>query len=371
MPISAENKLRCLINQSSLPKDDMVQFLQQNPGCFYLGIDPTALTLHLGHLVVLKLAQCLMEYCNWKCIILVGGFTAQIGDPTGKDKARQTLQLSTISRFASGILSDVQRVMRPYNVTHVNNEEWLGALSLREYMEYAKHISVNRKINQDTYKSRIENNKPLTMQEFMYSDLQAIDFKYLNEKYHCTLQIGGSDQWANMAMGLSITNDCHCITTPLLTVKGAKMGKTTQNAVGIFDDYLNLLHTLYHFPTATKQQLQLLFQTEQYDYVGGILKMLYHDDHIVNNYIQDYLNQQNCTDVNDAHEQWWTHIAEIKLSNIISTLYDCSKEHAKQLIEQHACLVDGIVADSNYRLEPGRYIIQVANMIKKYVHIHI
>jgi tyrosyl-tRNA synthetase len=220
-----------LINCKSCENIDL------KPGeAFYLGIDPTAEGIHIGHLIPILAALRLIEL-GFQCVILLGSFTGQIGDPTGKSTTRNTLDESTVANNSSGILEDIKRIFKDKNITYVNNNDWLGKLSYRELIAYGSTISLHKMLRLEFVKSRVENQQPITFTEFNYPLMQAIDFLYLYRNYNCRLQIGGGDQWGNISFGTSfvqkITGDERVfgLTTPLLlNAKGEKMSKTDNNS---------------------------------------------------------------------------------------------------------------------------------------------
>lgn len=197
--------LKKLIKQVS--NEDLWKLIDEKKVIAYTGIDPTGFGIHIGHLLWLHILINLIKLGN-KVIILIGGFTGAIGDPTDKTQARAHIDSNTVSENSQGLLSDIKCILRKYedHVTYVNNKDWLDSMTCREYMNYAYSMSVNRKVKMETFHNRLQNNLPLTMTEFMYSDFQAIDFCYLNKHYGCNLQVGGSDQWGNISFGTHVAS---------------------------------------------------------------------------------------------------------------------------------------------------------------------
>lgn len=255
------------LNKHIISNQSKEDFFDQSNGPYvaYLGIDPTAPGIHLGHLIPIQLALDL-EKQGCRIIILVGGFTGSIGDPTGKSTVRKTLEDADISEYSSQILEDLKRVFSHKQVTFVNNKDWMDQLTLKEYLKiYGRHLSVARKLALETFKNRLESHCFLSASEFTYPDLQMIDWVFLYKKYGCNIQIGGGDQWGNISFGASyvkhITGQDKIlgITTPLLTTNGQKVSKTTNKAPFLFEQE-EFYHYCYNLPDDTIGQLEQIFQ---------------------------------------------------------------------------------------------------------------
>lgn len=368
------NTIEKLINQHSTnDKNEIMNFLNNKIQSFYFGIDPTASSIHLGHLIGLKMSIELIK-AGWRCIILIGGFTGSIGDPTDKMAERAIISNKDINKFSTSIVFDISSVLKEYAITYVNNKDWLENMHLSEYMNYMKHVSVNRKIKMDTFQKRIANEKSLSMLEFIYPDLQSIDFYYLNKNFNCNLQIGGQDQWGNISSGIQFIHkmngvEVHGITTHLLTIKNSKMGKSTQNAVNLYDNIHLLLNFLYNLPELTKKQLTHIFcdtNNEQYD--ESILTLLYNNIQ-AKQMIQEY--SLRIINIENLPIQWHAYTNETKLSNILNSIYGISKENAKTLIEQNACYVNDIRINQNSTYETNKYYkLQLTGFMSNYVYIY-
>jgi tyrosyl-tRNA synthetase len=207
----------------------------------YVGYDCTADSLHVGSLVGIMLLR-LFQRCGHKPIVLMGGGTTRIGDPSGKDEARQLLDDAEIARNMAGIRSIFAKFMQfgdgPSDAAMVNNAEWLDELRYIPLLrDIGRHFSVNRMLTQDSIRLRLERDQPLSFLEFNYPILQAYDFVELARRFGCELQIGGSDQWGNIVAGVELGRRLEArtllgLTTPLITTaSGAKMGKTAGGAV--------------------------------------------------------------------------------------------------------------------------------------------
>jgi tyrosyl-tRNA synthetase len=207
----------------------------------YVGYDCTADSLHVGSLVSIMLLR-LFQRCGHKPIVLMGGGTTRIGDPSGKDEARQLLDDAEIARNMAGIRTVFAKFLkfgdRPDEAVMVNNADWLDELRYIPLLrDVGRHFSINRMLTLDSVRLRLERDQPLSFLEFNYPILQAYDFGELARRYQCELQIGGSDQWGNIVGGVELGRrmdgrSLYGLTTPLLTTaSGGKMGKTAQGAV--------------------------------------------------------------------------------------------------------------------------------------------
>jgi tyrosyl-tRNA synthetase len=207
----------------------------------YVGYDCTADSLHVGSLVSIMLLR-LFQRCGHKPIVLMGGGTTRIGDPSGKDEARQLLDDAEIARNMAGIRTIFAKFLKfgdgPDEAVMVNNADWLDELHYIPLLrDVGRHFSVNRMLTLDSVRLRLERDQPLSFLEFNYPILQAYDFGELARRYQCELQIGGSDQWGNIVAGVELARRAEArtlfgLTTPLLTTaSGIKMGKTAQGAV--------------------------------------------------------------------------------------------------------------------------------------------
>jgi tyrosyl-tRNA synthetase len=209
----------------------------------YVGYDCTADSLHVGSLVSIMLLR-LFQRCGHRPIVLMGGGTTKIGDPSGKDEQRQLLTEEQIGRNMAGIRSVFEKFLRfgegPADALMADNAEWLDRLGYIEFLrEVGRHFTINRMLTFDSVRLRLEREQPLTFLEFNYMLLQAYDFVELARRYECKLQMGGSDQWGNIVNGVELgrrldQRELYGLTTPLITTaSGVKMGKTASGAVWI------------------------------------------------------------------------------------------------------------------------------------------
>jgi len=221
----------------------------KGPVTAYIGFDATADSLHAGSLVPIMLLR-LLQQTGHKPIVLMGGGTTKVGDPSGKDDARQLLTDAQIQANIDGIKGVFQKYLRfgdgPTDAVMVNNAEWLDRLEYIAFLrDYGRHFSVNRMLSFDSVKLRLDREQPLSFLEFNYMILQAYDFVELARRYNCCLQMGGSDQWGNIVNGVELGRrsadlELFGLTVPLLTTSsGAKMGKTASGAVWLNEDRLS------------------------------------------------------------------------------------------------------------------------------------
>ena len=214
---------------------------EKRPMAAYIGFDCTAPSLHVGSLVSIMLLR-LMQQCGHKPIVLMGGGTTRVGDPSGKDESRKMLDDAAIAANMAGIKSVFEKFLTfgdgPTDAVMVNNADWLEKLNYIEFLrDFGPHFTINRMMTFDSVKLRLEREQPLTFLEFNYMILQAYDFVELAKRYDCVLQMGGSDQWGNIVNGVELGRraaglQLWGLTTPLLTTSsGAKMGKTADGAV--------------------------------------------------------------------------------------------------------------------------------------------
>ena len=211
------------------------RLLDDGPVTFYLGIDPTGPSLHAGHLVGL-LAMAHLQRAGHRPVLLIGGATARVGDPSDKDEMRPLLPLETVARNAGLMQRQVGRFIDLERTTVVDNAAWLADLGYLDFLrEIGRHFSVNRMLGFEAYRRRLETG--LSFLEFNYLLLQAYDYLVLQRRHGCLLQIGGDDQWANILAGVDLIRrvervEAHALTWPLVTTAdGNKMGKTAAGAL--------------------------------------------------------------------------------------------------------------------------------------------
>src|SRR6185369_11512218 len=214
----------------------------------YIGFDATAPSLHVGNLVSIMLLRRLQQ-AGHKPIVVMGGGTTKVGDPSGKDESRKMLTEDGIRANIASIRTVFERLLTfgegPADAVMVDNDEWLSKLGYIELLrDVGPHFTVNRMLTFDSVKLRLEREQPLTFLEFNYMILQAYDFLELSRRHGCRLQMGGSDQWGNIVNGIELNRridgtEVYGVTTPLITTAdGAKMGKTAKGAVWLAADML-------------------------------------------------------------------------------------------------------------------------------------
>ena len=215
----------------------------------YIGFDCTAPSLHVGNLLGIMMLRKLQQ-AGHRPIVLIGGGTTKVGDPSGKDESRKLLSETEIAANIAGIESIFAKFLSfgrdGSSAVMVNNADWLGPLNYIDFLrDYGRHFSVNRMLTYDSVKLRLEREQPLSFIEFNYMVLQAYDFLELYRRLDCRLQMGGSDQWGNIVSGIELGRradgvELFGVTSPLLTTaSGAKMGKTASGAVWLNADMLS------------------------------------------------------------------------------------------------------------------------------------
>ena len=215
----------------------------------YIGFDCTADSLHVGSLVQIMMLR-YFQKCGHRPIVLMGGGTTKVGDPSGKDDARQLLNDNEIEKNKQGIKTIFEKYLNfgdgPSDAIMCDNDEWLSGLEYVQFLrDYGRHFSVNRMLSFDSVKLRLDREQPLSFLEFNYMILQAYDFLELSRRFDCSLQMGGSDQWGNIVNGVELARridqkSVFGLTTPLVTTaSGAKMGKSAQGAIWLNSDRLS------------------------------------------------------------------------------------------------------------------------------------
>jgi len=226
--------------------ENLSKLINNKPVKAYIGFDCTAPSLHVGSLLQIMCLRLLQKYGH-QPIVLLGGGTTLIGDPSGKDATRKILEEKTITENINKIKKVFEKLLDFKNKKtapiFVNNAEWLKKLNYIEFLrEIGKHFTINKMLSFDSVKLRLEREQSLSYMEFNYMILQAFDFYKLNETKDCVLQIGGSDQWGNIVNGVELirkinSKESYGLTTPLITLStGAKMGKTEKGAVWLNEE---------------------------------------------------------------------------------------------------------------------------------------
>jgi tyrosyl-tRNA synthetase len=239
--ILAELKWRGLLNQST-GEAELGAYLMEEPRSIYIGFDPTADSLHVGHLLQVMMLR-RFQRAGHRPIALVGGATGMIGDPSGKSDERNLLSMETLRTNVAAVRQQLGRFLDfesgPGSALLVDNFEWMKTFSFLEFLrDVGKHAPVNAMLGKDSVKSRLERaDGGLSYTEFSYMLLQAYDFVHLSEAHGCGVQAGGSDQWGNITAGIDLARrmrsvQLHGLTCPLLVKSdGTKMGKTEGGAL--------------------------------------------------------------------------------------------------------------------------------------------
>lgn len=233
--------------------DDLIN--NNNKIIGYTGFDCTADCLHVGSLLQIMILRWLQKTDN-QPIILIGGGTTKIGDPSGKDETRKILNNKSIAHNSQGIKNIVKKFINfgdnNSDALMLDNAEWLDELNYIDFLRYyGCHFSVNRMLSFDSVKTRLERQQNLSFLEFNYMITQAYDYLVLNDRYNCNVQFGGSDQWGNIINGIDLIKkvntknkksfNAHAITSPLITTAdGKKMGKTASGAIWLSEDKLSI-----------------------------------------------------------------------------------------------------------------------------------
>ena len=264
-----ELKYRDLVYQQT-DEEGIKKLLETESVSIYCGTDPTGDSLHVGHLLPFLTLKRFAKYGH-KPVVLVGGGTGIIGDPSGRSEERQLQSLETIAENAKKLENQLRNIFRgDENIEFVNNGDWLGKMSMIEFLrDYGKLINVNYMLAKDSVSSRLENG--LSFTEFSYTLLQGIDYAYLNEHHGVKMQLGGSDQWGNIITGLEIMRklrgdvEAYGFTIPLmLKSDGTKFGKSTGGAVWLDPEKT----TPYEF-------YQFWFNTADNDTISAIKKFTF------------------------------------------------------------------------------------------------
>lgn len=234
--------------------DELDKIMNEGTISAYLGFDATADSLHVGSLLQIMILRHLQQ-SGHKPIVLIGGGTSKVGDPTGKDESRKMLDEGTIQQNINGISKVFDKFLtfdgssadsKPTDAIMVNNDDWLSSLKYLEFLrDYGTHFTVNRMLSFESVKQRLARESPFSFLEFNYMILQAYDFLELSRRYGAKLQLGGSDQWGNIVAGTELGRRCDSVqlfglTAPLIaTSDGKKMGKTANGAVWLNKDRLS------------------------------------------------------------------------------------------------------------------------------------
>jgi tyrosyl-tRNA synthetase len=246
---------------------------------FYNGYDPTAASLHAGSLLTIMAARHLQRHGH-RPLMLLGGATARVGDPSGRSETRKMLDDEQIAHNLAALKRQFARFLHfdsgaPNDAQVIDNNDWLSGLRYIEFIrDIGRHFTVNRMIAAKTYRERLESEQPLSFLEFNYQLLQAYDFLHLHREFDCTLQVGGADQWGNMISGVELIrrvgaeqgegerpDTAHCLTYPLLiTADGSKMGKTAKGAVWLDPELFSPFDYYQYWINCHDRDVQMLLR---------------------------------------------------------------------------------------------------------------
>ena len=271
-------------------KDDLYNILGSQSVTFYCGFDPTADSLHIGHFIPLMAAS-IMQKAGHKPILLVGGGTAMIGDPSGRNDMRQMMTRETVEGYVAKIKPQLARLLSfegDNAAIIVNNADWLCKLNYIDFLrDYGAYLSVNKMLTADCFKSRLE--KGLSFLEFNYMPMQAYDFLRLYEDYGCVLEIGGNDQWSNILAGADFIRrvarkDAYALTCTLLETKdGKKMGKTQKGALWLSADKTTPYEMYQYFRNVDDEEVENCLKLLTYVDLDEIKELCAHRDERINN----------------------------------------------------------------------------------------
>lgn len=357
--------------------EETKKILKEKPITFYIGIDPTADALHIGHFFGLQMARILQEHGH-KCIILVGGATALIGDPSNKTDMRKMLTKEEVehnAREIKGLLSRFVKLDGDNPATIVDNADWLKPVTYIDFLrDIGVHFNVSEMLAKDLYKNRLEQGG-LTFMEMGYMLMQAFDFVLLNDKFNCVLQIGGSDQWGNIVAGTDLSRKINVrngnnrplmmgLTCPLLTnADGVKMGKTEKGTLWVSREKTSSFEFFQHFVNCldadverllrffTKIDIEEIKSMCKEDIVKAKKLMAFEVTKLVHGEVEALKAQETAenlfTHKNIASEHMPIEkisvIGEINIIDFLSLLSIIkSKSEARRLIEQGGIVIDGV-----------------------------
>lgn len=280
-----KNLLNTLKNRGLIAQEShsgkIEEYLEQGSRTFYVGFDPTADSLHIGHLAAIMCMYRLVS-AGHKAICVVGGGTAMIGDPSEKTEMRKMMSMEELEHNRLALSKQVSKLLAVENVTFLNNAEWLLPLNYLNFMrEYGIHFKVNEMIKNDIYKNRLSREEGLTVFELNYLLLQSYDYLYLHRKYDCTIQLGGSDQWANILGGVDLIRrtegkEVYAITWQLIARSdGKKMGKSESGAIWL-DKAKTSAYDFYQWwvniPDADVEKFLNVFTFFEIDKISNLVK---------------------------------------------------------------------------------------------------
>lgn len=363
--------------------EELKKALSEKPVTFYLGIEPTADDIHIGHFFAFMVFKILQD-CGHKGILLLGGATAQIGDPSFKNDMRKLMTTEEIDKNAASIKKVLQRFIDVDKTTFVNNADWIRPKGYVDFMrEVGTHFNVAKMLANECYKVRLREGG-LTFFEMGYMLMQAYDFVHLNDKYNCTLQIGGSDQWGNILAGVELSRKISFkdgkerplmfgLANPLLTkADGTKMGKTEKGVLWITPEKTSPYDFYQYFINVADEDVERLLRFFTMLPLNEIAKMCKEDivkaKQLMSFEVTKKIHGEKAAlEAQATAKELFSGAAaggnapseEIEIgkgSNIVDFLAATSiiksKREARELIEAGAILVDGVkITDLNHVMD--------------------
>ena len=379
MTIYDELKFREIVAQST-NDEKTADLINNKRAVFYLGCDPTADSLHVGHFVQMMLMSRLQK-CGHSPICLFGGGTGFVGDPSGKNSMRRMMSKEEIDHNVKCFQNQMSKFLDISNVTFVNNADWLCDLNYIEFLrDIGCYFNVNRMLAAECYKQRLEDG--LTFFELNYMIMQSYDFLYLHNKFNCVMQIGGNDQWSNMISGVDLVrkktkHEVYALTTNLLTTSdGKKMGKTEKGALWLdpnktspyeFYQYWRNIHDsdvvkcmkmLTNIDVDTIENIELLSGKQLNDakeLLSYELTKLVHGENEaeksrkMSSKIFSLNEMSNAPEIFVDSDQLSDEISLVDL--LLMSKMVSSKSEARRLIEQNGISVDGSLADISCKIK--------------------
>lgn len=361
-----------------VPEEELIEKLKSSkkenkPLRIKLGVDPTRPDLHLGHSVILRKMRQFQDLGH-EVILIIGGFTAMIGDPTGQNKTRPPLTLEEVNENAETYIEQAKRILDEDKLTLTNNYDWLGEMDFMDVIKLSSKLTVARMIERDDFSKRFENNEPISLHEFLYPLAQGQDSVYLKSD----VELGGTDQKFNLLVGRQLQKEDGqspqvCLMMPLLvgTDGSAKMSKSYDNYIGISEEPNemygkslsipdDLIYTYYELVTdvktddlpAIKEKIETDPRNAKHDLAFTIVRM-YHGKEAAKD-AKDHFEKTviNKELPDDAPEFFFPAGEEIRLLDIISeTGFSPSNGETKRMIKQGGISIDDKkISDKNYAI---------------------
>jgi tyrosyl-tRNA synthetase len=390
---------RCFFKDCS-DESGLRQSLVDGPITLYSGFDLTAPSLHVGNLAVMMMLR-LFAMNGHNVIVLFGGATTQIGDPTGKDETRRVLTREEIAANKAGILENFKQIFGDFysKITFVDNNDWFADMNYIEFLRnIGRYFTVNQMIAMDSVRLRLEREQAMSFTEFNYMLIQAYDFLHLHSKMGCALQIGGSDQWGNITKGLDLIHKAcagkaYALSMPLITrADGQKMGKSVSGAVWLDAKMLQPFEYFHYFRNVSDADVPRflrIFTDVSIDYISEIecitgkalndakdllafeATKICHGESVANDCLQKAktLFGPMQTNINSIDAEF---ASGARLTDILVSQAICATlGGAKRLIMQSAiCIDDVITTDITYVfVNVGLYSIRAGK--KKFINIKI